>query len=871
MSSSHSNSPDADDDGYFNDLGRNTSHGTQNSSTSPVRGDGTANAFLPPDGGADAVPRPKRIACVVCRKRKLRCDGSKPSCGTCSRLGHDCAYDEVRRKSGPKRGYVKQLEARLAQVETMLKTQDPADEGRPEPSATAYADLSPGGFFEGAGGNLNFGLGGPGAVPDFLAPREGLDGGAQPPLEGVPLDGGLGAGPGLSWEMIGLGIDEPLPSQDVIDELYHIYFTKIHPSEPIIHRRRFMAAMNLSPASRPPVCLRYIMWCLAASVSDRYMGLQDHFYQRARKYVELDEMKGHGQTMITIAHSQCWSLISTYEFKLMYFPRAWMSTGRAVRLAQMMGLHRLDGVGLDVKQCLPPPKDWTEREERRRTFWMAFCQDRYASIGTGWPLVVEESDILTNLPASEEAFERSRPQRTLTLREAMTPDGAASLSGFAGVVLMASLFGHNLIHLHRPDPNDNDDDLNGAFWRRHRHMDAILANTSLSLPPHLRLPAGLGDANVVFLNMNIHTSTICLHQAAIFKADKNRLPGGVSVDSKVRCVTAAAEIASIMRTVSHLDLSAMNPFISFCLYVAARVFVQYIKSRPDDEQVRASLQFLLSAMQVLKKKNPLTESFLVQLDVDLEGSGLDDPTRNAKFHYGLKKGVAEVKGAPDTTDCCPLLNPQQTQTQAAPIYTADSPDRHSPLPDLPDSQTYQGQTWFAPENTLDLPNRFKSPAGARPRPSPHLSPGLADMDLTPDASTASGSDQAGRPSPATSHSTSARGGPSQSAYTPPGYDETQFGGGGGGGMHVHPPMPLMQDGGYLPLHRPAPGVVPPPAPVSGSFLPATPGKEADGGAFVIPPGWDLGGTGLTPASTDGMFGQLMDMGIPWDGVDGTNT
>ncbi|KAK5063225.1 hypothetical protein LTR16_010266, partial [Cryomyces antarcticus] len=67
-------------------------------------------------------------------------------------------------------------------------------------------------------------------------------------------------------------------------------------------------------------------------------------------------------------------------------------TGRAVRLAQMMGLHRLDGVGLDVKQCLPPPRDWTEREERRRTFWMCFCEDRYASIGTGWPMSIEEKD-----------------------------------------------------------------------------------------------------------------------------------------------------------------------------------------------------------------------------------------------------------------------------------------------------------------------------------------------------------------------------------------------------------------------------------------------------------------------------------------------
>lgn len=64
-------------------------------------------------GGNDAQSKAKRIACVLCRKRKLRCDGARPSCGTCKRLAHDCAYDEVRKKSGPKRGYVKLLEARL--------------------------------------------------------------------------------------------------------------------------------------------------------------------------------------------------------------------------------------------------------------------------------------------------------------------------------------------------------------------------------------------------------------------------------------------------------------------------------------------------------------------------------------------------------------------------------------------------------------------------------------------------------------------------------------------------------------------------------------------------------------------------------------
>jgi hypothetical protein len=73
---------------------------------------------------------PRRIACVLCRKRKLRCDGARPACGTCKRLVHDCAYAEVRKKSGPKRGYVKSLETRFQQVEQLLKTQETGDQNQ---------------------------------------------------------------------------------------------------------------------------------------------------------------------------------------------------------------------------------------------------------------------------------------------------------------------------------------------------------------------------------------------------------------------------------------------------------------------------------------------------------------------------------------------------------------------------------------------------------------------------------------------------------------------------------------------------------------------------------------------------------------------
>lgn len=107
MSSSH-------DDGFFNDLSRQPS--IPDSITQNVTN--TSNEAQ--QGGASEVPKPKRVACAICRKRKLKCDGGRPKCGTCARLGHNCAYDEVRRKSGPKRGYVKELEARLG--ETMERT-----------------------------------------------------------------------------------------------------------------------------------------------------------------------------------------------------------------------------------------------------------------------------------------------------------------------------------------------------------------------------------------------------------------------------------------------------------------------------------------------------------------------------------------------------------------------------------------------------------------------------------------------------------------------------------------------------------------------------------------------------------------------------
>ncbi|KAL0936629.1 binuclear zinc transcription factor [Colletotrichum truncatum] len=849
------------------------------------------------------VPKPKRLACMICRKRKLKCDGVRPSCSTCARLGHSCAYDEVRRKSGPKRGYVKALEERLKQVETLLKTQDPpaapADSSRTIPlgldAASARNQHSASvPNFSVTSSNL--------AVPaDRDAERWRFNGespqtqNAAPPMDDFNFNSNMSmglnnVGSNFTWEMIGLGLEEPLPPQETIDELHQIYFEKCHPSVPMIHKYRYLAAMNLAPNQRPPVALRYAIWTMACSITEKYIHFKDLFYQRARKYVEADYIKGYGEHMISVAHAQTHVLLASYEFKMMYFPRAWMSTGSAVRLCQMIGLHRLDGAGLDVKQCLPPARDWTEREERRRTFWMAFCEDRYASIGTGWPMTVDERDIMTNLPSSEEAFDMSRPEQTQSLQDCMSPSGAGKLSSFGGIVLMACLFGRNLIHLHRPDVDDRDHDLNGEFWKRHRNMDNILLNTSLCLPSHLKLPAGLGNPNIVFTNMSIHTSTICLHQAAIFKADKNRLPTSVSSESKVRCITAANEIASIMRTISHMDLSAMNPFISFCLYVAARVFVQYLKSRPEDSQTADSLRFLLSAMNALKRRNPLTESFLVQLDVDLEALAMripklksafprsgDSPTSN---NGGSRGPVCDdpdgVQGIMSYRNECHFMKTGGDDGNAATAPNIVEPDQDEETGPNSASTGFGGQGWLSAEppmpydanrSGIPLHGTVLTPSSSSLYDKPgsssgHMngfgqseSSGDNNMSGSPDA------DQSNRPTPNSSSASEQRlnmasggmngsGRNSFDASPVIGHQNINAQGNTDGNVNYFNDASAfgIRGTGLTPNQR--------------FSMPETPGAE-----FGIPNGWgDLQGqTGMTPVA-EGVLRSLMNMG-PMDAMD----
>ena len=185
--------------------------------------------------------------------------------------------------------------------------------------------------------------------------------------------------------------------------LVNTYFEifQVHPVVNVIHPARYAERIR-DPTTCPPIYLRQVIWALAATTMDLYSNRSEALYQSSRKHLEEDELiQNPGMETTNLAPAQTWALIAIYELNHGYFHRAWMSTSRAVRLVQMMRLHRLDGVtGImdPTFRFVQGPPDLTDAEERRRLFWVTYIMDRSSCISMGFPALIDERDVRTHHP-----------------------------------------------------------------------------------------------------------------------------------------------------------------------------------------------------------------------------------------------------------------------------------------------------------------------------------------------------------------------------------------------------------------------------------------------------------------------------------------
>ena len=352
----------------------------------------------------------------------------------------------------------------------------------------------------------------------------------------------------------------------------------------------------------------------------------------------------------------------------------------------------------------------------------------------------------------------------------------------------------------------------------------------------------------------------------------------------------------------------MNPFIAFCLYVAARVFVQYLKSRPDDSQTADSLRFLLAAMNALKRKNPLTESFLVQLDVDLEVLGSRIPKLKAAFPRSSdvvstagQAVLGDVRHADARQPLSGLVIPPLRQ--GAPcaegdgvkgimsyrnecVFMKSAEDDANPAnaPDLTEGETENTRTsvsssagmgsgWLGADQQLPTRERSAahSPAFAamtgvqfsNPNINPVLSTssgfGRSENGETNDAST-SPDGLSNRPTPNSSTASDPRQGLGAGRMSGSGrnsFEASPAPSHGNLGSRSQSEMERNVDAFF---NNPSNGFT------LGSGMTPLMTAETPGGDFAVPQGWGMPGqTGMTPVA-EGVLRNLMQMGT-MEGMD----
>lgn len=164
--------------------------------------------------------------------------------------------------------------------------------------------------------------------------------------------------------------------------------------------------------------------------------------------------------------------------------------------------------------------------------------------------------------------------------------------------------------------------------------------------------------------------------------------------------------------------------------------------------MRTSLTFLLSAMHAIKRKNPLTESFLVQLDVDLESAGLED-TKSLRAQIN-KRPQQATKTSACANMGIPPSGSQEAGQQGIPTFGDNGLGAYNhprPIPNGTNSantynvnnidMTQNGFMDMLPNvNQFDLPRREQRTPGSSHN-SMHDSNNSnlnRDMDTSPDGS-----------------------------------------------------------------------------------------------------------------------------------------
>jgi len=359
-------------------------------------------------------PTPKNLAfakstvCDVCRRRRRRCDGHAPACGSCTKgkMGNRCTYGA---EPQPIRTSVRVLQDRISELEKNIRLlEDDTQSTVSTPSSGSRSWHQPIQIWTPLKTDLTD------DVKKWLCQTP------APRPYTLTIPGPLDVPTSLRDPLVGFMRQEEVPTNlrdHLVDafirhrwlwlEVYVPRFResyKLPPSHP----------ESIHPALLDAVCM---IGCLHSKSSFHiYAPL---FYQKLQASL-LQNLSSADRFHDFIRASY---LLGRYCFVKKRLSQGHHHISTTARFAIACGFHKLNSMDLgsySTSALLPPPKDAIELGERIYTFWGIFCADIISSMVLKLSTAIPHDDgsVTTMWPCAYEYYENGRaagaPNNNLT-------------------------------------------------------------------------------------------------------------------------------------------------------------------------------------------------------------------------------------------------------------------------------------------------------------------------------------------------------------------------------------------------------------------------------------------------------------------------
>ncbi|KAL2826883.1 fungal-specific transcription factor domain-containing protein [Aspergillus cavernicola] len=538
------------------------------------------------------------LACIACRRKKIRCSGEKPACKHCSRSRIPCVYKATTRKAAPRTDYMAMLDKRLKRMEDRVIKTIPKDETRDMASIGRSVVRPP------QPGQVTKNQKKRSADEAFAAEMEEWARASRTvPQDTFPMRReGKSDSPGLMTEGA-----EFLPSLEIQEHLAEVFFDCVYgQSYLLLHKPSFMR--RLKARTIPPVLILAVC-AVSARFSTHPQINSEPPFLRGEDWANpaaTIALKQHDEPNITVL--TVFLLLGLHEFGTCHGGRSWSFGGQAMRMAYALQLHR----ELDYDPLLTQANgrgvqlSFTDREIRRRTMWACFLMDRYNSSGSQRPPIGNEKFIQIQLPIKETHFQMEIPGPTEDLEGNVlnpVPEDVGQLSNarsnmgvLAYIIRAVVIWGRIVDYLNLGGKRRDNHPLwspESGYSRLRKQIDDF----SASLPSHLHftyenLQVHAADrvANqFLFLHMIIHQKTLFLNQFAIPLSPGGRPPRDMPrtfLSNAGRAAVEAAHHISVL--INHATPYPLTvPFAGYCAYSASTVHIWGIFSKNAQLEARS--------------------------------------------------------------------------------------------------------------------------------------------------------------------------------------------------------------------------------------------------------------------------------------------